>query len=206
MSDRKAFLMSGKHVSIVNQFVVIVTIIASFLIAAIYRCLLDCRSVPVTVVCMLVAMLLVIVIYCIKSITAFCHKRKLGKHDRGVILEVILFFSVILLRIPLFNYIQRYDAGIYWGAIYECAKNFDFSLFFIWNNFKIWGHPSIMFTFFSIIGEFFALGNSIGYCVINTIMSAFAVICIYRICTRKLGVDRIVAFLLCITLQCVPIF
>ena len=193
---------NSKFACFVDQAVVIVTIMVCFMLAAVYRYVLQGKNIPGSVFFVLVPMVIILLAWGIKRVP----DQKIITLDNEALLEVFLFALIVLLRIPLFHYMQRYDAGIYWGAIYKCAKNFEFSLPYIWNNFKIWGHPSIMFTFFSIIGEFFTLGNSIGYCMINTKMSVFAVICIYRTCTRKLGIDKIVAFLLCITLQCVPIF
>ncbi len=196
------YMKNNKLACLVDQAVVMVAIIVCFMLAAIYRYVLLGKNVPRAVFFWLVPMIILMLAWSIIKILSI----KRISWDRKIILEVLLFALVVLLRIPLFHYIQKYDGGIYWGDIYKGAKDFEFSLIYIWENFKIWGHPTIMFAFFSMIGEFFSLGNSIGYCVINTIMSAFAVVCVYRICLDNLGIDKKVAFSICITLQCVPIF
>lgn len=195
-------MKNNKIASLVDQFMIIIAIVSLFLSAAIYRYVLFGKNVPGIVFCVLSPMVISLLAWGIKKMS--CLKRE--SWNRDMLLEVLLFVLVVLLRIPLFHYMQKYDGGIYWGDIYKCTKNFEFSLRYVWENFKIWGHPSIMFTFFSMIGEFFTLGNTIGYSAINTIMSAFSVLCIYRICLRKLDVDKIIAFLICITLQCIPLF
>ncbi|WP_029233386.1 DUF2079 domain-containing protein [Butyrivibrio sp. VCB2006] len=186
--------------SVIDQFLVLIGVFACFLGAVIYRQSIVGQSSSLAIA---LAVILVVSLLAYGINLAVNDKIQINKES---IYELLLFILVLIARFPLFHYMQKYDGGIYWGAIYKCARNFEFSLDYIFENFKIWGHTTFMFSFFSIIGEFLTLGSSIGYCMVNTVMSAFAVLCIYRICREKLGIDNLASFLLCVTLQCVPIF
>lgn len=191
----------NKYDSIIDQIWVLCCILSAFLLAASFNYAVLGKTVPVWALMILVVLV---------PFDLFCGAKRvllwIKTFDKEYLFEVMLFLMVFVLRVPMFQYLQRYDGAIYWGPIYECAKDFQFSLGYIWNGFKLWGHTSVMFTFFSIIGEFFTLGNTIGYCVINTIMSSYAIVCIYKIFIKKFNIDRFMALLLSITLQCTPLF
>jgi len=94
--------------------------------------------------------------------------------------EWILSIVCLLARVPMFDTIKRWDAAIYYTNLYHIAKNYDLSFGSIWTNFKLAGHPTYLYAFFLLIGEFLTIGKEIGVHIVNLCLTIVAMICIYR--------------------------
>lgn len=98
--------------------------------------------------------------------------------DKG---ELIVIIAAILCRLPMFTHMQRWDGAIYYAAIMRACSNFDFSLQSVWNGFRLAGHYTLGYAFFMAIGEFLMPGQVTGVLFITLIMTAAALVCIYRL-------------------------
>lgn len=95
--------------------------------------------------------------------------------------ELIIIIIVALCRIPMFTQIQRWDGGIYYGAIMRACSNFDFTIKSVWENFRLAGHYTLGYAFFMAIGEFLMPGRVTGVLFITLIMTVGALVCVYRL-------------------------
>lgn len=111
-------------------------------------------------------------------------RRKTQKSPVEVLLQdqglLIVILCSVLMRLPLFLNIQMWDGSIYYGCIQAMCKEFDFSLAFIWNNFRIANHYSLAFSFFVAIGEFLFPDNMTGVLLVMLILTEAALVCIYK--------------------------
>ena len=85
-----------------------------------------------------------------------------------------------LIRIPLFVNIQLWDGSIYYGALQSVCSNFEFTLAYIWNSFRLVGHYAIAFTLFTSIGEFLLPDNMTGVLIVILVLTDAALICVYK--------------------------
>ena len=97
--------------------------------------------------------------------------------DKGLILVVLLS---TLVRIPLFLHIQVGDSALYYGAIQDICKNFEYSFGYIWTHFRLYSHYAIAYTFINCIGEFLLPGKMTGVLILTLILMDAALICIYK--------------------------
>ncbi len=102
-------------------------------------------------------------------------RRRYGNRE-----EMIIVIVASLCRIPMFTQIQRWDGGIYYGALMRACSNFDFTVKSVWENFRLAGHYTLGYAFFMAIGEFLMPGRVIGVLFITLIMTVGALICVYR--------------------------
>lgn len=98
-------------------------------------------------------------------------------HDKGLILVAVLS---ALIRIPLFVHIQINDGALYYGAIQNVCKYFEYSLQYIWGHFRLCGHYAIAYTFFNCIGEFLLPDRMTGVLIGSLILTVAALVCIYK--------------------------
>lgn len=97
--------------------------------------------------------------------------------DNGLIVVV---FIAVLCRIPMLTHIQMWDGSIYYAGLQNACLNFDFTLSNVWQNFRLVGHYTLAYVFFTSIGEFLAPASVFGVLIITLIMSAAALACIYK--------------------------
>ncbi|WP_286080070.1 hypothetical protein [Parablautia intestinalis] len=98
-------------------------------------------------------------------------------HDKGLVLVVLLS---TLVRIPLFLHIQAGDGTLYYGAIQNICKDFEYSLGYIWTNFRLYSHYAIAYTFINCIGEFLIPDRMTGVLILTLILMDAALVCIYK--------------------------
>ncbi|MDD6071295.1 MAG: hypothetical protein PUC12_10870, partial [Clostridiales bacterium] len=97
--------------------------------------------------------------------------------DKGL-LTVLLFSTLV--RVPLFLHIQLWDGLIYYGELQRVCSNFEYTLSYIWENFRLCGHYSIIYTFFASIGEFLFPNNMTGVLMVMLVLTDAALVCIYK--------------------------
>lgn len=98
-------------------------------------------------------------------------------NDKGALIVVLL--STIV-RIPLFLQIQLLDGAIYYGVLQQVCKEFEYSLAYIWENFRLAGHYAIAYTFFASIGEFLFPDYVTGVLIIMLVLTDCALLCVYK--------------------------
>lgn len=97
--------------------------------------------------------------------------------DKGVLIVLV---CSILMRLPLFLNIQIWDGSIYYGCIQQLCNDFDFSLAYIWDRFRIASHYSIIFSFFVAIGEFLLPDKMTGVLLVLLILTEASLVCMYK--------------------------
>lgn len=97
--------------------------------------------------------------------------------DKGILIVILLS---TLLRIPMFVKIQLWDGSIYYGELQRVCSNFEYSLAYVWENFRLCGHYALVYTLFASIGEFLFPNNMTGVLIIMLILTDVALFCIYR--------------------------
>ena len=186
-----------------KQLFYISGIITLFLALAVSRCVTIGNTIPV----MILILLALMIIACLSSAFMLFKDQNLLDVISKRRYEIILLASVLVLRIPLIQDMQRWDGGLYYSCIYDCVHDFSFSFDYLWNGMRFAGHPTIMFCFFSMLGEFITHGSPVGVGIVYTVMSAAAMVCLYRLFLRddsEAGKASAVIFMLLI--QCVPLF
>ena len=113
----------------------------------------------------------------------------------------------IILRLPMFTSLQRWDGAVYYGMLHAASLEFDFSVNSVWMYFKLANHPTFIYTFFMLIGEFLFPGKATGVLLVSLLMTTAAMICIYRMlrgywCRMK----RIWALLFTTIISVIPLF
>lgn len=104
-------------------------------------------------------------------------KRESGLFDKGAFAVVLLS---TLVRIPLFLHIQLLDGAIYYGALQQACRDFEYSLTYIWENFRLAGHYAIAYAIFVSIGEFLLPDHITGVLIVMLILTNSALVCIYK--------------------------
>lgn len=93
---------------------------------------------------------------------------------------LIILGVCVVMRLPMFTGLQRWDGGAYYAALHEAGVAFDFSFDSVWNYFRLAYHPTFSYTFFMLIGEFLLPARVIGVLLVMLVMTAAALVCIYR--------------------------
>lgn len=88
---------------------------------------------------------------------------------------------VILCRIPLFDHIQRWDAGQYYYQLGTACEKFDFSFRSFYDNFRLVAHPTLGASFFYAMGEFLDPREGKGVFAVILILTVAALLCVYQL-------------------------
>lgn len=97
--------------------------------------------------------------------------------DKGLIITILI--STII-RIPLFTNVQLWDGSIYYAVLQKVCREFEYSIAYIWSNFRLCGHYAIVYTLFTSIGEFLFPDSMLGVLIVTLILTEAALICIYK--------------------------
>ena len=127
--------------------------------------------------------------------------------NKDLIASIVIFAVVLIIRIPMFQSIQMWDGGFYYSRLVRIAENLEWSIRYIWDNFRLAGHTAIMFCAFLLPGELITPGSSVGVNLITAIMTAAAMVCLYRI-FRKMSpeTDERLAAIVVLLAQLAPLF
>lgn len=98
-------------------------------------------------------------------------------YDKGLV--IVLLIST-LVRLPLFSNIQLWDGMIYYGELQRVCNSFEFSIAYIWENFRLANHYAIVYTFFTSIGEFLLPDHITGVLLVLLILTDISLLCIYK--------------------------
>lgn len=165
----------------VKQILYVLWFFVIFYGAAVFSKLRDNNEVPIGA-CLYIVFVIGITGYCVwKKRKNNCEKDKnvfdTLFQDKGLL--IVIFLST-LIRIFLFTHIQLWDGSIYYSALQRVCSNFEFSLLYIWNNFRLCSHYSIAFTLFLSIGEFLIPNNMTGVLLAILVLTDAALVCIYK--------------------------
>lgn len=95
---------------------------------------------------------------------------------------LIVLVVIILTRLPFINLLQRWDAGEYYYRMGLTLDNFSYSTFEeFFSDYGLCGHSASFFCLLYMIGEFIFPRQIIGVSVINLIITAVAMWCVYKI-------------------------
>lgn len=75
--------------------------------------------------------------------------------------------------------LQRWDGALYYGALLDACRAFDFTFDSFWNSFRFFSHPTLGYAFIMSIGEFLTPGRLTGLYLVNLILTAGALYCVY---------------------------
>ncbi len=112
-------------------------------------------------------------------------KLKLG---RWILEKRFLWLALLaagILRSFSMDTMQRWDAGEYYYKLGTACENFDYT----WQglaNFRLCGHPTLMFAPIYAIGEFLFPRRIIGMELVNLFLTLLAIFCMYGILERAL--------------------
>lgn len=106
-------------------------------------------------------------------------KKRMKKIER----YCVLFLGIIsvLLRLPMFTHIQRWDSSIYYTQLHNASVNFDFTFRSVWENFKLAEHPTFSYSFFMLMGEFLFPGKVTGVLLVHLVLTVAGIMCIYAL-------------------------
>ena len=103
--------------------------------------------------------------------------------------------------------LPKWDDGAYYTGIYKACRNFNFSLSSLMDAFRIAEHPTIMYTFFSAIGEFLFPGKVYGVLLVNLVLTVAALWCIYKLLqTYWTSFSKCEAMAITLLVSTVPVF
>lgn len=142
----------------------------------------------------------------IGSIVALSYKLGKFKIEKNFEIEKIIkknwlfcliFLGSILIRISQLTGGIIWDAGEYYGRLITATEKFDFSLTAFLDNFNLANHPNYGYTFFTGIGEFLFPRKVWGVNLVVLILTAFALVFLYRIFNKYLKLNKTTSSLLC---------
>lgn len=120
---------------------------------------------------------------------------------------VILLFGAFLLRAPMLDTLQKWDAGEYYNSLASACENYAFTFESFWNNFRLCTHSNLGFSFFMAIGEFFSPRNSVAVLIVNLILTLLALYCLYELLHDYwLKCSKGIAAGITFVISCTPIF
>ncbi len=95
---------------------------------------------------------------------------------------LLVLFLAVLSRIPYMDTLQRWDAGEYYARFIREIEFFSYQSFVDYlNHFTLCGHPTLAFCMVYMIGELMFPKQIIGVMLVNQVLTAAALWCIYRI-------------------------
>lgn len=201
IEDKVSFMMVSTKIT--KQLFCIFSIVVLFLSSAVFRFMLLGEKIPVAII----VLMMLLIVFCLSLLFGILQKDDIPKKIIKNKYEALVFLAVLMLRIPLIQDMQRWDGGLYYSCIYDAVHNFSFSLDYLWNTMRFAGHPTIMFCFFSMIGEFITHGSSIGVGVVYILMSAASMVCLYKLFIKyNPEVNEFRAFVIILMIQCIPLF
>lgn len=119
----------------------------------------------------------------------------------------VLLLGVLLLRIPMMDTIQKWDAGEYFYSLVNACRKYEFSLGSFMDNFRLCTHSNLGYSFIMAIGAFFDTENSVGTLTVNLILTLLAAYCLYELLQKYwLNCSKTVAAALTFVISCTPIF
>lgn len=120
---------------------------------------------------------------------------------------VLMLSGVLLLRIPMMNTIQKWDAGEYFYSLINACGKYEFSLGSFMDNFRLCTHSNLGYSFLMAIGTFFDMESSVGALTVNLILTLLAMYCLYELLQKYwLNCSKAVAAALTFVISCTPIF
>ncbi|SCY08273.1 hypothetical protein SAMN02910292_00817 [Lachnospiraceae bacterium XBB2008] len=192
----------------IPQWIVILAIFSLFMVEAVMAHLRDGLIVP--------ARAWVIGLICIAGLIGLLVLSGYGAKFRDRIRDglasadifaVVLFLIVLVVRIPMLATMQRADGAVYYDKMIVAAESFEFSISHIWETFRIAGHMTLAYVFFAVLGEFLTPGSPVGVNMVWAVMTAAAMVCIYRIIRSLLPeAPRPAALVMSLVIQFVPLF
>jgi len=93
-------------------------------------------------------------------------------------LLTVLAVSLVI-RIPMLDTMQRWDAGEYYYWLGTACENYDFTLQSVFDEFRLCTHSNLGFSLIMAIGEFLNPRGITGVLALNLILTLLAIYCMY---------------------------
>ena len=113
------------------------------------------------------------------------NRRKQIKKRRWKIGCILVLIYTIIIRLPQFGDIPRFDGLAYYNMLTEACRNYDFTFSGFLNGFRMASHPTQGYMGLLAIGKFLDPSGYTGIMVINLILSVITSYCVFMI-FRKL--------------------
>lgn len=104
-------------------------------------------------------------------------RKRLKKTDKQCIL--LLSAVSVLIRLPMFTHMQRWDGGFYYTHLHNACIHFDFTWQSVWDYFRLAQHPTLSYSLIMLIGEFLFPGKVTGVLFVQLILTVAGIVCIY---------------------------
>lgn len=177
----KAIIEACKKPNNIKQMLYIVWLFCIFLVATAVARIRNNQEVPIGVYAYIALAIGVTGVWLVKTKESVCKEIQSSfsniRQDKGLI--IMLLFST-LLRIPTFIKIQLWDGSVYYGELQRVCSNFEYSLAYIWDQFRLCNHYAIVYTLFASTGEFLFPNNITGVHVVMLLLTDCALFCIYK--------------------------
>lgn len=205
IKDLKCFIY---NYGILRQVAVIGNIVFLFLIAAMYYSVVHGKRIPI--ISVFIVLLILLLDIWVGRLYRNSVNLQADNQNKRIIFDkyfgLVLFWTVFL-RIPMMDNLPKWDASVYYSGIYWACQNFDFSLASIMDAFRIAEHPTIMYTFFSAIGEFLFPGKTYGVLLVDLVLTVAALWCVYKLLqTYWTNFSKCEAMAITLLLSTIPVF
>lgn len=132
-------------------------------------------------------------------------RKRLKKTDKQCIL--LLSAVSVLIRLPMFTHMQRWDGSVYYACLHAAGMNFDFSWQSVWDHFRLAQHTTLSYSFFMLIGEFLFPGKVTGVLFVQLILTVAGIVCIYLLIRKYwCRMMPVPAMLLTLLVSVTPLF
>lgn len=186
-----------------GELVIINTICLLFMIPSLYRCFNLIKSIKFVLsffVCILFIWLLLLVKWWKNWILLF---------NSYFTQNLYMLFGIgfaILLRIPQFGTIPKWDAQIYSYCLSDACINFDYTIDKFFRYFSIASHTSWGYTFLSSIVEFWSPFSNYTLSILGILLSILTFAAIYETSKSMGNMSPLFAMLSAIVVTTTPIF
>ena len=129
-----------------------------------------------------------IFVFCIGNLICWIYVVFLTKYSLKIRIKIspkklipILFLAIIptLIRLPMLDTLQRWDAGEYYYALGNACQSFTYSWSGFFDSFRLCNHTTLGFSLLMAPGEFLNPRGITGVLIINLLLTTGSVICLY---------------------------
>ncbi len=125
---------------------------------------------------------------------------------KGILCGTVLTLILILMRFPMLGTFQRWDAGEYFFTVGSSTYYYNLTLHDFFYQFGIAYHPNYGFSTFVALPLFFGHRNVMLATAWQIVFSILAVLALYEIFRKSIGMSSLRAMLSALAVGCVPIF
>lgn len=196
-------LLNRVSARISGELEIINMICLVFMIPSLYRCFKLINNI------MFVLCFFVCVLYIWLLLFAKWRKNWISAARAYLFQNIYMLFGVgvaILLRLPQFGTIPKWDAQVYSYCLSDACINFDYTCDTFFRYFSIASHTSWGYVFFSSIVEFWSPFSNYTLSVLGIVLSILTFAAIYEISKYMGNMSPVFAMLSAIVVTTTPIF